>query len=291
MKALRQDYANNTDTVAFLGLTLTPRSQPEMNDLVEQGIREHQKWIIANHNLHSVYLFHKLAKMREFYSRAHWTYVDGMPLVALGRLYGYRMQRDQRVTNADWFPALMELAANRGWRVFHLGSPKHVADKGAAELRRLNPELQIEVQDGYFDASRGSAENEALLERINAYHPDLLVVGMGMPRQELWTQENFARLDAHVILSSNGAALDYVAGAVPTPPRWSGRLGVEWLFRLVNEPRRLFSRYLIEPWYILLLLLLDYPRSRFQTTSRAPLGSWGPLRISSASVQKEMEGK
>jgi N-acetylglucosaminyldiphosphoundecaprenol N-acetyl-beta-D-mannosaminyltransferase len=129
-------------------------------------------------------------------------------------------------------------------------------------LRKLYPALQIEVSDGYFDARRGSAENEALIQRINAYRPDLLMVGMGMPRQEFWTQENFARLDAYVILSSSGAALEYVAGAAPTPPRWAGRIGLEWMFRLVHEPRRLFSRYLIEPWYILLLLLLDYPRSR-----------------------------
>ena len=83
-----------------------------------------------------------------------------------------------------------------------------------------------------------------------------------MPRQEYWTQENFAQLDAHVILSSTGAALEYVADAAPTPPRWAGRIGLEWMFRLAHEPRRLFSRYLIEPWYILLLLLMDYPRSR-----------------------------
>ena len=66
---------------------------PELSELVEQGIREHQKWIIANHNLHSVYLFHRHARMREFYSSADYTYLDGMPLVALGRLYGFPLQR------------------------------------------------------------------------------------------------------------------------------------------------------------------------------------------------------
>jgi N-acetylglucosaminyldiphosphoundecaprenol N-acetyl-beta-D-mannosaminyltransferase len=262
MQALRQGYANATDTVSFLGLTLQPRSLPQMNDIVDQGIRERRKWIISNHNLHSVYLLHKLAQVREFYTHVNFTYLDGMPLVALGRLYGYPIQRDQRVTHADWFGPLMKLAAGKGWRVFHVGSPQQVADQGAAKLRRVFPGLNIEVQDGYFDARRGSAENEALVERINAYHPDLLMVGMGMPRQELWTEENFTRLDAHVILSSNGAALEYFAGVVPTPPRWSGRCGMEWLFRLVHEPRRLFSRYFIEPWYVLLLLLLDDPRSR-----------------------------
>jgi N-acetylglucosaminyldiphosphoundecaprenol N-acetyl-beta-D-mannosaminyltransferase len=272
MKAVSPASAKITDTVAFLGLTLQPKSIPEMNKLVEQGIRERQKWIIANHNLHSVYLLHRHPKLKEFYSHAHWTYVDGMPLVALGRLYGYPLQRDQRVTNVDWTGPLMELAASRGWRVFNLGSSKQVAEKGAAKLRTLYPGLQIEVSDGFFDARRGSAENEALVKRINAYHPDLLMVGMGMPRQEFWTQENFSQLDAHVILSSTGAALEYIAGATPTPPRWSGRIGLEWMFRLAHEPRRLFSRYLIEPWYILLLLLMDYPRSRYaaKLQGRAP---------------------
>lgn len=242
---------------------------PEMNKLVERGIRERQRWIIANHNLHSVYLFHRYPRLRKFYSDVNWTYLDGMPLVALGRLYGYPLERKQRVTHADWMGPLMELAAGRGWRVFNLGSPRQVAEKGAAQLRKLYPALQIEVSDGYFDARRDSDENEALVARINAYRPDLLMVGMGMPRQEFWTQENFARLQAHVILSSNGAAFEYVAGAVPTPPRWAGRMGLEWVFRLVNEPRRLFARYLIEPWYILLLLLQDYPRNRHGVKLRA----------------------
>ncbi len=284
MNAVSLDSVNATGTVAFLGLTLQPKSMPEMNELVEQGIRERQKWIIANHNLHSVYLFHRHARLREFYSQAHWTYLDGMPLVALGRLYGYPLQRGQRVTNADWTGPLMELAAGRGWRVFNLGSLKHVAEEAARKLRELYPALQLEVSDGYFDARRDSAENEALVQRINAYRPDLLMVGMGMPRQEFWTQENFARLDARVILSSNGAAFDYLAGAVPTPPRWSGRIGLEWLFRLVNEPRRLFSRYLMEPWYILLVLLLDFPRSRFgaKLWGRAPGSYAGSNNQSSA---------
>jgi N-acetylglucosaminyldiphosphoundecaprenol N-acetyl-beta-D-mannosaminyltransferase len=269
MKVLSPDSANITDTVAFLGVTLQPRSMHELNRLVEQGVRERQKWIIANHNLHSVYLFHRHARLREFYSRAHWIHIDGMPLVALGRLYGYPLQREQRVTLADWLCPLMELAASSGWRVFHVGSSKDSAEKGMAQLRKRYPALQIEVSEGYFDERYGSPENEALVKRINAYSPDLLMVGMGVPRQEFWTHENFARLKAHVILSSTGAALEYVAGSVPTPPRWSGRLGLEWIFRLVNEPRRLFTRYLLEPWYILALLVRDYPRNRHGVKLRA----------------------
>jgi len=255
-------YARQKDSneISFFGLTLHPKSLPELTALVEQGILESRKWIITNHNLHSVYLFHRRPRLREFYGVADWTFIDGMPLVALGRLYGHRLEREHRVTMADWMHPLMQLAASRGWRVFNLGSPNGVAEKGAAELRKLYPTLQIEVSDGYFDARQGSAENEAVVQRINAYRPDLLMVGMGMPRQEYWTLDNYARLNAHVILSSNGAAIDYIAGMVPTPPRWAGRLGLEWAFRVVNEPRRLFGRYFVEPWYILTLLTMDYLR-------------------------------
>jgi N-acetylglucosaminyldiphosphoundecaprenol N-acetyl-beta-D-mannosaminyltransferase len=262
MNSVSVQSANAIDSVAFMGLTIQPRSMTELTELVEQGIREDRKWIIANHNLHSLYLLHRYAKLRDFYSQVHWTYVDGMSLIALARLYGFPLSRDQRVTNADWTGPLMELAAARGWRVFNLGSPRGVAEQAATNLRERYPSLQLEASDGFFDAGRGSAENEALLKRINAYQPDLLMVGMGMPRQEFWTQENYTRLKVRVILSSSGAAFDYVAGAVPIPPRWSGRIGLEWFFRFCYEPRRLFGRYMIEPWYLLMVLLSDYSRTR-----------------------------
>jgi N-acetylglucosaminyldiphosphoundecaprenol N-acetyl-beta-D-mannosaminyltransferase len=289
MNSVSVASADGFSTVEFFGLSLQPRTMDELTEIVDQGIREGQKWIISNHNLHSVYLFHRHAKMREFYSQVHWTYVDGMPLIALARLYGFPLTRDQRVTGADWTWPLMELAVARGWRVFHLGSPQPVAEEAARRLRRLYPSLQLEVSDGFFDATRGSAENEALLRRINTYQPDLLVVGMGMPRQEFWTQENFARLNARVILSSNGAAFDCVAGAVPFPPRWSGRLGLEWLFRFYHEPRRLFSRYVIEPWYVLAVLLVDYSRTRLTGKIRSGKAAHAKSRRENLWAQKLWE--
>jgi N-acetylglucosaminyldiphosphoundecaprenol N-acetyl-beta-D-mannosaminyltransferase len=260
----RTDYSE----VSFFGLSLHPMSSSELIAVVEQGILESRKWIITNHNLHSVYLFHRHQKLRDFYKNAHWTFIDGMPLIGLGRLYGYALEREQRVTLADLIHPLMETASRKRWRVFNLGSPDGEAEKGAAVLRRLYPGLQIEVSHGYFDSKQDSAENEAVLQRINAYQPDLLMVGMGMPRQEFWTQDNFERLNVRVILASNGAAIDYIAGLVPTPPRWAGRLGLEWAFRLASEPRRLFRRYLVEPWHLLMLLMMDFVRKGGQLNER-----------------------
>ncbi len=259
-KSVLAERRTDFSEVSFLGLSLNPMSSSELIAVVEQGILESRKWIVTNHNLHSVYLFHRHQKLRDFYKNAHWTFIDGMPLIGLGRLYGYALEREQRVTLADLIHPLMETAARKRWRVFNLGSPDGVAEKGAAALRRLHPGLQIEVSHGYFDSKPDSAENEAVLQRINAYQPDLLMVGMGMPRQEFWTQDNFERLNARVILASNGAAIDYIAGLVPTPPRWAGRLGLEWAFRLASEPRRLFRRYFVEPWHLLILLVMDFAR-------------------------------
>jgi N-acetylglucosaminyldiphosphoundecaprenol N-acetyl-beta-D-mannosaminyltransferase len=91
---------------------------------------------------------------------------------------------------------------------------------------------------------------------VNAFKPHVLLVGMGMPRQEAWLRANLDALDCGVALPM-GAAFDYEAGAIPTPPRWMGQVGMEWLFRLIAEPRRLSSRYLIEPWSLIGPALAD----------------------------------
>jgi len=158
----------------------------------------------------------------------------------------------------------MAQAAQRGWRVFYLGSKPGVAERGAEILQQRFSGLQIATAHGYFDARPDSQENQAILAAINTYQPHVLMVGMSMPRQEHWVLDNLDRLRANAILPA-GAAIDYVAGAVPTPPRWAGRWGLEWLFRLVAEPGRLWRRYFVEPWFVLMLVLSE----RFKLLSLA----------------------
>ncbi len=94
------------------------------------------------------------------------------------------------------------------------------------------------------------AENDAVVTDINDWNPDILIVGMGMPRQERWVLETAERLDTPAILTC-GATIEYFAGTMATPPRWTGRWGLEWLGRLLAEPGRLWKRYLLEPWTLL----------------------------------------
>lgn len=240
-------------TLEFLGIRLNPLSRDQLNLLVQSSVESGEKRVFGHHNLHSLYLFHHDAKLRDFYRQSFVAHIDGMSLVFLARTLGLPASRTQRVTYVDWIRPLLGMADLNRWRVFYLGSRQGVADKAADSLRQEYPALSITVHHGYFDPAPGSPENRAVLDDIARCRPHLLFVGMGMPRQERWVLENLEQLQANVVLTS-GACFDYLAGAVPTPPRWMGRAGLEWLFRLCAEPRRLWRRYLVEPLFILWLL-------------------------------------
>ncbi len=267
---------HETPTARFLDISVQPTTMAELTDVVADGIATNQKWVIANHNLHSLYLYHKeVAEIpngpfQRYFNRAHRTHIDGMSIVALARLYGRDVHRTHRIGYIDWLPTLMGSAAEKKWRVFYLGSAPGVTDRGVAILRERHKGLEIKGQHGYFDTNPESVENQEILRQIAEFQPHLLLVGMGMPRQELWVEANFDAIQANVTLVS-GAALDYVAGVIPTPPRWSGQLGVEWAFRLAAEPKRLASRYLIEPWTVLRVVARDMLSTAIGAETAFPL--------------------
>jgi N-acetylglucosaminyldiphosphoundecaprenol N-acetyl-beta-D-mannosaminyltransferase len=234
-----------------LGCKVHAVTATDLTDLVERAVCSRESCIVANHNLHSLYLFQRDSKLREFFSKAKWIHADGMGVVLLARATGAEVDRSIRVTYVDWLPLLMERAAQKNWRVFYLGSKPHVADKGIAILRERFPGLSITATHGYFDPA--GDENDKVLETIRAFSPDIVLVGMGMPRQERWIIDNLDQLPPAVLLPC-GASIDYVAGEIPTPPRWAGRCGLEWLYRLIAEPGRLWKRYLVEPWGLLFLI-------------------------------------
>ncbi|MBQ1540895.1 MAG: WecB/TagA/CpsF family glycosyltransferase [Caulobacteraceae bacterium] len=208
-----------------------------------------RKAVVANHNLHSLHLIRRDAAMRAFYASADLVEIDSTPLILWGRLLGRPVGRAHRCTYLDWREDFWRLAAERGWRVFYLGGAPGVAAKGAEVLADRWPGVRLAVRDGFFDMDDPAVCAE-VIETVNAFRPDVVFVGMGMPRQERWIAASYDWLDSGVVFPI-GAAFDYEAGAVPTPPRWSGRVGLEWLFRFAAEPRRLFARYFVEPWSLI----------------------------------------
>lgn len=247
----------------LLGVWVNPLAIPDLHAIIAETVNSCQRYIIASQNLHSIYLYHHNAKMRAFGAKVQYMRADGMSLVLLGKLLGYPLRREHRVTYVDWVRPLMAEAARQSWRVFYLGSKPGVAESGAEILRQEFPGLQIVTASGYFDTAPGSTENQKLLASIEAYQPNVLMVGMGMPRQEHWILDNLESIHANTILTC-GACIDYIAGAIPTPPRWMGRLGLEWFSRLLSEPRRLWKRYLLEPWFLANLFVRDVWSQRLQ---------------------------
>lgn len=233
----------------LMDLKVNPISNAEVVSLAAEAIRKGQNWIIGNHNLHSVYLWYHEPPMRQFYEAAEYTHIDGMSLILLANILGVPLRRENRASYLDFFPILASRAAKENWRIFYLGSKPGVASRAAAKLRRSYPGLQMLTHHGHFNTERLKEENQTVLAEINAYAPHVLMVGMGMPLQEKWILENRCDVRANVIFSA-GALMDYVAGEKPAPPRWLAALYLEWLYRLCSEPRRLWRRYLVEPWFV-----------------------------------------
>jgi N-acetylglucosaminyldiphosphoundecaprenol N-acetyl-beta-D-mannosaminyltransferase len=247
-------------SLSLLGLRVHAMTKRDLMSVVTYAIDCGARCIIGNHNVHSLFLYANEPQMRRFYSSADYVQIDGMPLVWLGRCLGLPLKMEHRTTNFDLLPLLAQKSVRRGWRIFYLGSEPGLVEGGARRLRAEYPGLQIATHHGYFDATQDMSDNQRILAILRDYSPDILMVGMGMPRQEVWIQENSKYIGATVIFCCGGL-MDYVAGQIPTAPRWFGDIGIEWLFRLISSPRRTWKRYLIEPWIICLRIILEYFRS------------------------------
>lgn len=208
-----------------------------------------QRTLVSYHNLHTLYVTRHEPGLVNFFERSDIVYADGMPIIFWGRLLGLPVTRDHRMTLSSWAPSVLSYFRRRNWRLFYLGATAEACEKGIAVFRDMAPGLEVEARDGFFDARRDSADNHALLSAVQAFRPDVLMIGMGTPRQERWILDNIDDLDVPIVWSV-GAAIEYFAGTKPRPPTLVGRLGLEWLYRLLSEPRRLWYRYLVEPAFL-----------------------------------------
>jgi len=258
--------------VNLLGGPVDLVSQREVIRFIAEAVAGGRKAIIGNQNLHSLEISRRNADLRAFFAAADLIEIDSMPLLHWGRLLGLRLSRSHRSTYLDWRDQFWGEAARLGWRVFLLGATEGVNSEAISRLASRWPGVVFAGHHGYFDHARGSSDNQALVERISAFRPDVLLVGMGMPLQEIWIEQNYAALDSGVVLSV-GAAFDYEAGAQKPAPQIYGELCLEWLFRLAHDPRRLFRRYLVEPWALLAPALTDLTRRPVAARSSIVRGS------------------
>ena len=235
--------AISSKNVEVLGVKVDVLTAEQLLARIQASLEGGQKAIVANVNINALNLAYEREWLRAFFNRAEIVFCDGAGVAWGARLLGRSLFR--RITYADWMWQLAEFAEPRGFTFFFLGGAPGVAEKAKERLHKRFPSMRIAgIHHGYFDKTPGSAENESVVRLVNALRPDILLVAFGMPLQEQWLNENWDRLEAKVALTG-GAVFDYISAQLWRGPRWLTDNDLEWLARLIIEPRRLWRRYLI----------------------------------------------
>lgn len=231
-----------------LGVGVSPINMRMALDQLDRWIADQDRQYVSVCTVHTIMECRRDDRLRRIVNAAGMTTPDGMPLVWLSRLAGHR--HVSRVYGPDLMLAEMAESAGKGHRHFFYGGSTGVAERLAAAMRSRFPGITVA---GTFSPPIGSAEelcNDEAASAINAARPDIVWVGVSSPKQEFWMKCMRPALSAPVLIGV-GAAFDFHTGSVRQAPRWMQRSGLEWLFRLVQEPRRLWRRYLVDnPWFL-----------------------------------------
>lgn len=243
----------SNDVINILGVPVHPLTVDELHEQIGAIIDRGERAQVLNVNVHCLNLAHEHPWLHETLNRAEIVFCDGAGVILGARILGHYIP--ERITYADWMWQLAQFADKRGDTLYFLGARPGVAHAAAERLQQQFPDLKIVgVQDGFFNKTPGHPENETVVRCINQARPNILVLGMGMPLQEQWLRDNWERLDVNIALTG-GAAFDFVSGELKRAPDWMNNRGLEWLGRLMIEPKRLWRRYVVgNPLFLLRVL-------------------------------------
>jgi N-acetylglucosaminyldiphosphoundecaprenol N-acetyl-beta-D-mannosaminyltransferase len=213
---------------------------------------------VVTPNVDHAVLFQSNPELQVAYSEASLVLADGAPLVLASRMFGRHLP--ERVAGSDLVPQILR-SASSPLRVFLLGAEPGVAERAAESIEQQWPGAKVV---GTYSPPIGfetmAGENERIFAAIEAAAADLLVVGLGAPRQEIWAYRHRKALPAKVAICA-GATIDFLAGHRRRSPVWMRRLGLEWFHRVCAEPRRLARRYARDAWVFPQLLWREWRRS------------------------------
>ena len=221
---------------------------------------------VVTPNVDHVVMYQSHLELQKAYQNASLVLADGAPVVLASRLLQKTLP--ERVAGSDLVPALFDSvsakASNKPLRVFLLGAGPGVAERAAQAIHnRWNGIEVVGTHSPPMGFEDDVVENKVILNRISQCTPDLLLVGLGAPKQELWVSRYADRLEAKAALCI-GATIDFLAGEKDRSPQWMQRVGLEWLHRLGSEPSRLASRYLRDAWVFPQLVWREWRHNRKQ---------------------------
>lgn len=236
------------DNMNVLGVGLAPIDEQELLQRVRCALPARHGSIFAYVNVNALNIAVREPWFRDFLNDAACAYCDGEGVRYGAQLLGGRLPA--RIALTYFFWELCDEAVKGGLSIYLLGSHDHILREAVARISRRHPGIRIAgTHHGYF--SKSGPDGDRVVAAINAARPDLLFVGFGMPLQERWIRDHREKLDVGAIFPC-GSMIDYASGLKSIAPAWMRRNGLEWLYRLFQEPRRLWRRYLIgNPLFLL----------------------------------------
>jgi N-acetylglucosaminyldiphosphoundecaprenol N-acetyl-beta-D-mannosaminyltransferase len=232
--------------VAILGVPFDTVTTEETVEIIARMIESRTPHYLATANVDFLVQASKDVELRRILFDAHLVLCDGTPLVWASRLLGNALP--ERVAGSDLAPLLMKIAAEKGHRVYFLGAEPEVCKLAVEKVQAQFPGIQIVGHDSPPYKPLLEMDHEGIAARIRAAKPDLLLVGFGCPKQEKWISMHYQNLGVPVSVGVGGT-IDFLAGHRKRAPRWMQQSGVEWIFRMAQEPRRLFKRYCHDLWF------------------------------------------
>lgn len=223
----------------ILGLPLWGLSLNEFVELARNLIKAGQKVLFTTLGAPSITWAQNSAEFFNHFQQADVVLPDGILAVWMARCLRHKVS--QRASGPDFVDMFLPVAEKEGFSIFFMGSTNDTLEKLKSNCLEKHPALNIAGLLSPLFGEFDDAADRRLVNAINQTHPDVLFVGMTAPKQELWLSRNFSQLDI-LFAMGVGASFDYLAGNKPRVPKWLGKLGFEWLYRLVHEPRRLWRR-------------------------------------------------
>lgn len=257
--------SSSPGTVVVLGIPFNDVSFAEAVEWVRQRIHAQRPSYIATANMDFLMQAWHDPELQRILLEADMVVADGIPIVWLSRLLGPPLR--ERVTGSDLVPLFAEMAAREGFSMFGLGGAPGVAERAMAKLAERCPGLRIAGCYSPPKADILDMDNAGMLARIKEVSPDILLVAFGAPKQEKWVNMHIRRWQVPVAMGVGGS-LDFLAGAQKRAPRWIQKLALEWLWRMLSDPRRLLRRYVANMGFL------------FSTACRLFLLRYGPLPAS-----------
>jgi N-acetylglucosaminyldiphosphoundecaprenol N-acetyl-beta-D-mannosaminyltransferase len=254
--------------VELFGLRFHNVDLDETVDCIELLLRTNKHGLVLTPNTDHIVKLSRDKSFQEAYRRGVMIVADGAPVVWASRLLGEPLKA--RVAGATLLPALCERAAQRGWKLFFLGGKPGVAYRAATKLTKQFPGLNVVgtyAPPSYFESDR--TECQRIITKIREARPDILFIGVGAPKQEKWSAAHFDALGVPLICCT-GAAFDFAAGVVRRAPPWMQRIGLEWMFRLLQEPKRLWRRYLVDFLIFIPIVLSEWVAKKLSSKRASP---------------------